>query len=232
MLLPLLGLVIAQPDFGSAAVLVAIWAVLLAAVPKSRRWWVVMGLLVIGVAVVGSFFLKGYQRDRIRTFLDPQADPLGRGYNITQSIVAVGSGGWWGRGFALGTQSQLHFLPEQQTDFIFASIAEDLGFVGAGLVLALWLAWFGRILWLVRRFKDDFAVLVTVGIFTIFALQVSLNIAMNMGLAPIVGLPLPFLSFGGTSMVMSLAAVGLLQNLARHYKGDAPYGEGARLDRR
>jgi rod shape determining protein RodA len=146
-------------------------------------------------------------------------------------MVAVGAGGLWGRGLGLGTQSQLHFLPEQQTDFIFASIAEELGFLGAGLVVALWLAFFLRLAWLIRRLRDDYAVLLAIGIFTTFAVQVALNIGMNLGLAPVVGLTLPFLSFGSSSLVMSLAAVGVLQNLARTYGHMAPQEAVGSIDR-
>jgi len=231
LLVPLLGLVLLQPDFGSGFVLVAVWGVMLAAVPKSKRWWWGMGALALAVVLLGSLFLKGYQRDRLSTFFNPQGDPLGSGYNVTQSVVAVGAGGLWGRGLGLGTQSQLHFLPEQQTDFIFASIAEELGLLGAGLVVGLWLAFFLRLTWLMRRLRDDFAVLVAIGIFTMFITQVALNIGMNLGLAPVVGLTLPFLSFGGSSLVVSLAAVGVLENLARNFGRMAPQEAVGSIDR-
>jgi len=221
--LPLLGLVMLQPDLGSAFLLVVALGALLAVVPKPRRWWIIAGASVLVMAVVVGIFLKGYQRDRIKTFLNPQSDPLGRGYNVTQSVIAVGSGSLWGRGLGLGTQSQLKFLPEQHTDFIFASIAEELGLVGSTLVLLLWVGFFARILRLVRRLRDDFAVLVAVGITSLFAVQVILNIGMNIGLAPVVGVTLPFLSFGSSSLVVSLAAVGILENLARQYGRQAPY---------
>lgn len=228
---PLLGLVLLQPDLGSGSLFVAAWATLLAAVPKPRRWWYVMGTLVLVLGLTGSFFLKGYQRDRILTFLSPQADPLGRGYNVTQSVIAVGAGEWWGRGLGLGTQSQLKFLPEQHTDFIFASIAEELGLVGGALVLALTAGFLARLVWLMRRLRDDFAVLLAVGFFIVFAVQAALNIAMNLGLAPVVGLTLPFVSYGGSSLVVSLAAVGVLENLARHFKRQAPSDALTRVDR-
>jgi rod shape determining protein RodA len=231
LLAPLLGLVLAQPDFGSGLILVVVWGVLLAAMPKPKRWWVMMGLVVVVVVLVGSFFLKDYQRGRLLTFLNPQADPLGRGYNVTQSIIAIGAGGLWGRGLGLGTQSQMHFLPEQHTDFIFASILEELGLVGGILILVLWLAFLGRLVWLIRRLRDDFAVLVGIGIFSIFASQVMLNIGMNLGLAPVVGLTLPFFSFGSSSLVMSLAAVGVLENLARQHGRNAPQDALGSIDR-
>lgn len=222
LLLPLIGLVLAQPDFGSGFMLIVVWAVLLAAVPKGRSWWIAMGALVIMAILIGSVFLKDYQRDRLSTFLNPRSDPLGSGYNVTQSVIAVGSGGLWGRGLGLGTQSQLKFLPEQHTDFIFASIAEELGFVGGALVLGLWVGFMSRVVWLIRRLRDDYAVLVALGIGSLIAVQAVMNIGMNMGLAPVVGVPLPFMSFGSSSLVASLLAVGILQNLAVHYGRQAP----------
>ncbi|MDP3986079.1 MAG: FtsW/RodA/SpoVE family cell cycle protein [Candidatus Veblenbacteria bacterium] len=231
LLLPLLGLVLAQPDFGSGFLLLVVWAVLLGVVPKPRRWWVIMGGLVLVVGVIGSLFLRSYQQERLLTFFDPHRDPLGSGYNVTQSVVAVGSGGWWGRGLGLGTQSQLKFLPEQHTDFVFASLAEELGLVGSLLVLALWVGWFSRVLKLIRRLRDDFAVLVAVGILSLFAVQVVLNIGMNLGVAPVVGITLPFVSYGGSSLIVSLAAVGILQNMMRQYGWQAPAAEGRQRTR-
>ncbi|MBI5466143.1 MAG: rod shape-determining protein RodA [Candidatus Kerfeldbacteria bacterium] len=220
--LPLVGLVMAQPDFGSAFLILVTLGALLVVVPKPRRWWLVAGTVTALLVLLSVSFLRGYQLERLRTFINPQADPLGSGYNVTQSVVAVGSGRWWGRGLGLGTQSQLQFLPEQHTDFIFASIAEELGLVGSGIVLGLWIWFFLRILRLIRRLRDDFAVLVAVGIFSLLAVQVVLNIGMNLGLLPVVGLTLPFMSFGSSSLVVSLAAVGVLQNLARQYSHQAP----------
>ncbi len=222
LLTPLMWLVLAQPDFGSGFLMLVGCGVLLAVVPKPRRWWLgAIGVLLV-VATAFSFFLRDYQRDRLLTFINPRANPLGTGYNVTQSVVAVGAGGWWGRGLGLGTQSQLKFLPEQHTDFIFASLAEELGFVGSILVLGLWAGFLGRLLWLIRRLRDDFAVLLAVGFFSLFAVQAALNIGMNLGLVPVVGLTLPFVSYGGSSLVVSLAAVGVLQNLARHFGRQAP----------
>jgi rod shape determining protein RodA len=231
LLTPVVGLVVLQPDFGSSFVLAVAGFAMLAAIPKPKRWWLAVAACLLVLVVGGSFLLKDYQRERLKTFFNPRADVLGSGYNVTQSMVAVGAGGLWGRGLGLGTQSQLHFLPEQQTDFIFASIAEELGFLGAGLVVALWLAFFLRLAWLIRRLRDDYAVLLAIGIFTTFAVQVALNIGMNLGLAPVVGLTLPFLSFGSSSLVMSLAAVGVLQNLARTYGHMAPQEAVGSIDR-
>ncbi len=216
------GLVLGQPDFGAAFVLLAAGGALLISMPKSPRWWLIIGGAAVGLLLLGSFFMKDYQLARLNALVNPQADPLGSGYNVTQSVVAVGAGGWWGRGLGLGTQSQLKFLPEQHTDFIFASIAEELGLIGSYLMLGLWAAFFTRLVWLLRRVRDDFATLVIIGIFSIFAVQVTFNIGMNIGLLPVVGLTLPFVSFGSSSLVVSLAAVGLLFNLGRQYGKGAP----------
>lgn len=224
LLVPLLILVFLQPDFGAGFMLLVVWGTLLAVMPKTTRWWLTMaGVMAIGV-LLGSFFLQDYQRERLLNFLNPGRDPLGSGYNVTQSVIAVGSGGFWGRGLGVGTQSQLKFLPEQHTDFVFASLAEELGLVGSLMVLALWAAFFIRIWRLLRRLRDDFAVLVTVGIFSLLATQVVLNIGMNIGLAPVVGITLPFVSYGGSSLVSSLLAVGILQHLAKNYGRQAPVG--------
>ncbi|HBV33474.1 TPA: rod shape-determining protein RodA [Patescibacteria group bacterium] len=222
-LLPPLLLVLWQPDFGSAALLALIFLAMLATVPKRRRWWLWAGALIIVVMSLTWLGLKDYQKSRLQVFLNPHLNPLGTGYNVTQSVIAVGSGQWLGRGLGLGTQSQLDFLPEQQTDFIFASVAEELGLVGAGLVLVLFGVWFARVIRLMRRLRDDFSLLVTGGIAGIVFIQVALNISMNMGMAPVIGLPLPFLSSGGSSLVITMLAVGMLENLARHYSGQAPF---------
>ncbi len=225
LLAPILLLIILQPDFGSGFMLLIVLAALLAVMPKHARWWLTTAGSVVVLALLGSLFLQDYQQERILNFLSPSRDPLGSGYNVTQSVIAVGSGSLWGRGLGVGTQSQLKFLPEQHTDFVFASLAEELGLVGSLIVLLLWLGFFSRIWRLLRRLRDDFAVLVTVGIFSLFAIQVVLNIGMNLGLAPVVGITLPFISFGGSSLVSSLIAVGLLQNFAKRYSWQAPTAE-------
>lgn len=222
LLLPL-ALVLYQPDFGSASLLVISWLVMLAMVPKKLTWWLTIGSLVIITLLMGWFSLKDYQRARIEVFLNPRLDPLGQGYNVTQSIIAVGAGGLTGRGLGLGTQSRLDFLPEQQTDFIFASITEELGLIGSSLILFLYFIIFLRLVRLIRRLRDDFSLLVVGGFGSLLLVQVVLNISMNIGLAPVVGLPLPFLSTGGSSLVASLIVIGMIQNLSRHYGRQAPY---------
>lgn len=225
LLLPLVGLVLLQPDFGSGFLLIVIWASLLAVAPKTAKWWLVMGGMAVAVILMGSFFIKDYQQERLLNFINPSRDPLGSGYNVTQSMIAVGAGGWWGRGLGVGTQSQLKFLPEQHTDFVFASLAEELGLVGSLLILLLFVGFFSRLWRLLRRLRDDFAILVTVGFGVLLLVQVVLNIGMNLGLAPVVGITLPFLSYGGSSLLSSLIAVGILQNFAKQYGWQAPTKE-------
>lgn len=209
------GLVILQPDLGSAVILVALWLGLLIMVPVPRRYLAVIGLgLVIVGAVAWVGFLKPYQKDRIFNVLAPGRDRLGTGYNVEQAITAVGSGELTGRGLGLGPQSQLNFLPERQTDFIFASISEELGFLGASFILALFALFFWRLSKLVAQARDNFSVLLAMGLAIIFFTQVAINIAMNVGFFPVTGIPLPFISYGGSSLVASLIAIGILESIA------------------
>jgi len=167
----------------------------------------------IGGSVVLKKGLKEYQRQRLVAFINPELDPLGAGYNILQSRIAVGSGGFFGKGYLSGTQSQLGFLPEQHTDFIFSVIAEEMGFLRALLLLGiyLWVVW--RAIGVATTARDRFGKLVATGIATMFAFYGVINVGMTMGMMPITGLPLPFVSYGGSSLVSSLFAVGLLQSI-------------------
>ena len=166
--------------------------------------------------VAWQFVLVSYQKDRIRTFLDPVSDPLGRGYNVIQAMVATGSGGIFGEGLARGLQSQLKFLPERQTDFIFASTVEELGLVGGSLVLLL----FGLILWrmlrIIRASQDQFATYLATGIFFLIFSQAIINVGMNLGLLPVTGITLPFVSYGGSSLVITLWLAGIVESIAQH----------------
>lgn len=208
-------LVMLQPDFGSAILLAAIWFGLLLVLPISRRK--IFLLLLVGVVTaVSSWFLvlRPYQKERILNFLSPGRDPLRSGYNVTQAMTAIGSGQLFGRGLGLGPQSQLSFLPERQTDFIFASIGEELGFVGTVTILTL----FGILLWrlygLSRRSRDTFSIILSTALGLMFFVQASINIAMNLGAFPVTGIPLPFVSYGGSSMLSSLLAIGIAESLA------------------
>lgn len=216
-LLLLVGLVLRQPDLGSALVFIGIWVGMLILLNVRRS--MLLTILAIGVltAIVGwSVFLKPYQKNRIMTFLNPERDPLAEGYNIRQSIVAVGSGGLFGQGLGLGPQSQLNFLPEAQTDFIFAVIAEELGFLGAAGVLLTYGVLFLMLVGQARRARDDFSVFLILGFGLLFFIQMFVNIGMNLGLVPVVGLPVPFISAGGSSLIASLICIGIVQSVYRH----------------
>lgn len=210
----LVVLVILQPDLGSAMILFLTWLVfiMLLQIPKKKLFIL---FLVIALIFIISWFsvLKPYQKERVTVFLNPQADPLGIGYNVTQSVLAVGSGKIFGRGLSLGSQSQLNFLPEQETDFIFAVIAEELGLVGSGILLLLFLSLFLRIYRIAKRYSDDFGSLLCYGLMTYLIIQTFINIGMNIGIAPVAGIPLPFVSYGGSSLVSSFVALGIIHSI-------------------
>ena len=210
------GLTLLQPDLGSVLLFCGTWGVfiLFVGIPKRHLFLMLSGLALL-VWVAWSFLFVAYQRDRILTFLQPSLDPLGRGYNVTQAVIAVGSGGWFGRGLGFGSQSQLKFLPESQTDFIFAVIAEELGLVGVLCVLGAFLFLFIRLLGLARRTQDEFATFLVIGCGAAFFLQVFVNVGMNMGLLPVTGIGLPLVSYGGSSLMLFLGMLGVVNGIAR-----------------
>ncbi len=214
-LLPSLGLVLLQPDAGSASILLALWFVLVFVAGIKRSHLLIIIAASIAFAVLSWFaILAPYQKNRILTFINPGRDPLGSGYNVTQSIIAVGSGKLFGRGLGFGAQSQMKFLPEAQTDFIFAVLAEELGFAAITVILFFFGIFFWMILHLAGRTTDPFAQLVVIGIFTIIFYEMAVNIGMNIGLMPVTGITLPFISYGGSSLVSHFALLGLLQGIA------------------
>jgi rod shape determining protein RodA len=172
---------------------------------------------VMGAAAVPGlwFLMKDYQKQRVLTFLDPGRDPLGAGYHVIQSKIAVGSGGFLGKGYLHGTQGSLRFLPEQHTDFAFAVFSEEWGFVGSVVLLLLFLALVSRMAYLASRSQDRFASFACGGIASYFLAHILINIAMVCGLFPVVGIPLPFVSYGGSSMLTNMMALGILANLSR-----------------
>jgi len=175
--------------------------------------------VVVGVSVQFIYAgLKAYQQKRIDTFLDPGADPLGAGYNVLQSKVAIGSGGLLGKGYLAGTQTQLRFIPEQWTDFIFCVPGEEFGFIGAAIVLALFMAFLLRGVNLGAAVKNPFGSILAIAITAIFASHVCINIGMALGLLPVIGVPLPFLSYGGSALLSNMIMVGLLLNMYSHRK--------------
>ncbi|MDP1620140.1 MAG: rod shape-determining protein RodA [Candidatus Moranbacteria bacterium] len=212
-------LILKQPDFGSAAVIIGIWAGMLFVSGLNKR--ILISLVLVGVMMssTGWFILKDYQKERLMNFVSPERDPRGSGYNVIQSIVAVGSGGIWGKGLGHGSQSQLNFLPEKHTDFIFAVFAEELGFAGAAMILGLFGVLIYRIKETARLARDNFGYLLAVGIGTMLFLQILVNVGMNIGVAPVAGVPLPLLSYGGSSMISVLASLGIIQSIyARRIK--------------
>ena len=208
-------LVLAQPDLGSALLLFAIWFAMLVMSGLSRRHILSLLALFAFVGVIAwSFFLAPYQKDRITSFLDPDYDPLGRGYNVSQSVIAVGSGGVFGKGLGYGSQSQLRFLPERQTDFIFSSAAEELGLVGVVLLLSLFGVLFYRCYVLAAGAPDGFTAFLVIGIAASLAAELIINIGGAIRLLPLTGVTLPFVSYGGSSLLVKFLMVGVLESVA------------------
>jgi rod shape determining protein RodA len=207
-------LVILQPDLGSALIFFGLWLGMIFVISKPKN---VILILIIFFLIfgIGWFQLKDYQKDRIITFINPQADPLGRGYQIIQSTIAVGSGQFWGRGLGLGPQSQLKFLPEARTDFVFAVIAEELGMIGTFLVLGFFGILFYRLWKIIKKIRDDFSIFLIIGFTFLFFIEIFVNIGMNVGLLPIIGISLPFLSYGGSSLLANLLMIGILQSIIK-----------------
>ncbi|MFA6131312.1 MAG: FtsW/RodA/SpoVE family cell cycle protein [Patescibacteria group bacterium] len=204
-----------QPDFGSAALLIGMWAVVLlfAGIRSSHVAILTGGGSALGI-FAWFFLFKEYQKDRILTFLYPSADPLSTGYNVTQAKIAIGSGQWFGRGLGFGSQSQLRFLPESQTDFVFAVIAEELGFFGVCLVFLAAGVLFWRILVLAYQSSDHFTQFLCAGIFGSLFIQFLVNVSVNLAILPATGVALPFMSAGGSSLLISFIMVGILQSVA------------------
>lgn len=208
-------LIFRQPDLGTAILIFGIFVALLFA--GGLRIQYILGFLAVVVALVplGWHFLKPYQKDRLMVFLNPNIDPLGAGYTVIQSKIAVGSGKIFGKGWLAGTQNQLNFLPERHTDFIFSVIGEEWGLVGAWVLLYCYFQLINCGLDVARHTKDKFGMLVATGIVAILALQVVINIGMVIGLFPVVGLTLPMVSYGRTSFLMFAVMIGLLFNLSK-----------------
>ncbi len=221
-----IGLVYLQPDLGTAIVISATWGVMaLAAGMKWRDVLIIVGVGVIAAPLIWTN-LRPYQQERILTFIDSERDPLGAGYNVTQARIAIGSGGLWGLGFCSGTQSQLRFLRIRQTDFIYSVIGEELGFAGSLLVILL----FGFILFRLIRVamlaRDPYGKLIAVGITAVVLVQSYVNLGMNLGLMPVTGIPLPFISSGGSSLITLLAAEGVAQSILMRHRGLKLEGSG------
>jgi rod shape determining protein RodA len=209
------GLIIEQPDLGSGAIIVMMFIAMLYLTGVRLRY-IFIFLLVIALCMPALWhILRDYQRDRLMVFLNPNIDPLGAGYTLIQSKIAIGSGSFLGKGWLSGTQSQLHFLPESHTDFIFATFAEEWGFLGGVALLALYYLLVREGVRIAQRTKDAFGRLLAFGISLMLAIQVFVNIAMTMGFMPIVGLPLPLMSYGGSSVAVTFIALGILVSIDR-----------------
>ena len=207
-------LIVRQPDLGTAMLVALIAGSMTVFVKIERR-----SLLYIIVSCVLTvplvwFFMKGYQKKRILTFLNPDSDPLGAGYHIIQSKIAIGSGMFTGKGFLKGTQNALSFLPEQHTDFIFAVLAEEWGLAGCVVLLVIFLVLIIWCLNVAHRCRDPFGTILAVGVTAMIFWQVFINIGMAMGLMPVVGVPLPFISYGGSSIITTMICMGLLMNVS------------------
>lgn len=212
-------LILIEPDLGSSLVVFAVWFGMLLFSKMDKKHLMILIVAFLILAVIAWFFiLHDYQRQRVHTFLDPNSDPQGQGYNVLQSIIAVGSGELWGRGVGRGLQSQLDFLPERQTDFIFASTAEELGFVGSLVILGLFIVLFMRMIKTCQSARDNFGMYLSLGVFIMLLTQVVINIGMNIGIMPVTGIPLPLMSLGGSSLITTLLSLGLVQSVVARQK--------------
>jgi rod shape determining protein RodA len=208
-------LIMLQPDLGTALILLLTFGTMMMFLKIQPKTLIVLGICAaITLPAVYQFGLKPYQKQRLVTFIDPMADPKGSGYNSIQSMIAVGSGQIFGKGYKKGTQSQLNFLPEHHTDFIFSVFSEEWGFAGCMLLVACYLVFLMNGLSVAYQSHDKFGILLAIGIITIFFWHIFVNMGMVMGLLPIVGVPLPFLSYGGSSLVTSIIGVAILTNIA------------------
>ncbi len=213
LLMPILGLVLVQPDLGTGIVIAGTFVGMLFIAGLSIFYFLT-AFLGFGIfsAPIWSI-LHDYQKQRILVFLNPELDVLGSGYNVIQSMIAIGSGGLLGKGFGRGTQASLEFLPAHWTDFIFAAFAEEWGLLGVITLIILFIVLLSTILYIAHRNEDRFARLLCIGIFFIFFIQFLVNVGMNMGIMPVTGVTLPLVSYGGSSMLLSMICIGIIQNI-------------------
>jgi len=216
-LLPVFLLLFFQPDFGSAVIVAALWVgiVLIAGIPL-RHLVLILGTAALVIALLWSFGFADYQKTRILTFLHPLADISGAGYNAFQSTVAVGSGGILGKGIGYGTQSRLQFLPEHETDFIFAAYAEEWGFIGTAILLGLFGLLLYRLVENARQGATNFESLFVLGVAVLFVVHLVIHVGMNIGLLPVTGITLPFMSYGGSHLITGYAMLGIVNAMRRY----------------
>jgi rod shape determining protein RodA len=214
--LPLLILVFIQPDLGTTLILLVTFTGILFYSGVSKMYFLLTALFFGILSEPLWSILKDYQKNRILVFLNPQLDTQGSGYNVIQSLIAIGSGGIFGQGFSRGTQTHLNFLPAYWTDFVFASFSEEWGLIGVSVLLILFLILFMIILYMLYKTRDVYAKLLIFGIFTTLLIQFVINIGMNLGLLPVTGIPLPLMSYGGSSMLVTMLMLGMLQSTWVH----------------
>jgi rod shape determining protein RodA len=208
-----MGLIIEQPDLGSGLMILFFFFFVLFIAGVKLRYIFILLLVIVLLLPLFWLFLRDYQKERLLVFLNPNIDPLGAGYTVINSKIAIGSGGFFGKGWLAGTQSQLHFLPESHTDFIFATFAEEWGFFGCAVLLALYYFLIREAILIAHRTNDHFGRLLAYGISLMLGVQVFVNIAMNLGLAPVVGLPLPLMSYGGSSVLVTFVSLAILVSI-------------------
>jgi rod shape determining protein RodA len=207
-------LILAQPDFGTAATFAPLVAVAMFFGGMRWRFWVILALVVLVALPLGwKFFLKGYQKERIMIFLNPERDPLGSGYQVTQAKIAIGSGGIHGKGFKNGTQAKLEYLPARHTDFIFAVLGEEWGFIGVVIVLGLYLFLIVQSLSFAKHARDRGGTFLIIALICFFIFHILINVSMQIGVLPTTGIPLPLISYGGSSTMMFFISIGLMLNV-------------------
>jgi rod shape determining protein RodA len=206
-------LILLQPDFGSALVIFGIWFGMIFVSGIKKRYLLTFVVIGVALSLVAWSLFAPYQRARIVNFLHPELDPQGTGYNVLQSIIAVGNGGMIGQGFGSGTQSQLNFLPEKHTDFIFATIAESIGFFGILILFGLFGVLFTRFYFIAKNAKDSFGYFLVVGVMVLFFIHFTINVGMNIGVMPVTGIPLPLISYGGSALLSVMIACGIVMSV-------------------
>jgi rod shape determining protein RodA len=220
-------IVLRQPDFGSAAILFFIWASMVFFSGLELRQIMLLAATGVAIAAVGWFFiLAPYQQMRIIAFMRPEHDPRASGYHAIQAMIAVGSGGVWGKGVGYGTQSRLHFLPEPQTDFIYAAFAEEWGLVGVAFLFFAFAVLFWRIVHISIRAPDNFSKLFCLGYAFLLVGHIAIHVGMNVGLLPITGIGLPFMSYGGSFLLVLMVGLGIVESIAIRSSDIKAYGEG------